>query len=39
MTPTAGSATAKRSGRCSITAPTRRPPFEPPEIPSFAGDV
>src|ERR1044071_1017389 len=39
ITPTPGSATATRSGRCSITAPTSRPPFEPPSMPSRAGDV
>ena len=39
ITPTAGSATANRSGRCCSTAPTSRPPFEPPMMPSFAGEV
>ncbi len=39
MTPTAGSATAKSSGRCSITAPTSRPPFEPPMMPSVCGEA
>src|SRR5258706_186219 len=39
ITPTAGSATAKRSGRCCWAAPTSSPPFDPPMIPSFAGDV
>ena len=39
MTPTAGSATANNSGRCSITAPTSRPPLLPPMMPSRLGDV
>jgi hypothetical protein len=39
ITPTAGSATANRSGRCVITAPTSRPPFEPPRMASLPGDV
>ena len=30
---------AKRSGRCVSAAPTSSPPFEPPEIDSWAGVV
>ena len=39
ITPTAGSATAARSGRCVSTAPISSPPFEPPRIASFFDDV
>ncbi len=38
-TPTAGSATANRSGRWIIEAATSRPPFEPPRIASREGVV
>ena len=38
-TPTWGIATAKRSGRWFVTAPIKRPPFEPPWIASFLLEV
>ena len=39
ITPTCGIATRNRSGRWLITAPTSRPPFEPPCAASFDGLV
>ena len=39
MTPTPGNATLNRSGRWFMTAPTSRPPFEPPCIASRSLDV
>ena len=39
MTPTAGTAAPKRSGLWFRTAPTRRPPLDPPTIPRCAGEV
>ena len=39
MTPTCGIATPNRSGRWFITAPTSRPPFDPPWMASFGVDV
>lgn len=39
ITPTAGNATAYRSGRWVMQAPTSRPPFDPPAIASFSFDV
>ena len=39
ITPTAGSAAPKSSGRWVMQAPTSRPPFEPPAIASLGGVV
>jgi hypothetical protein len=39
MTPTAGRHAPNNSGRCVITAPTSKPPLEPPWIASFFGLV
>ena len=39
MTPTAGTAAPKRSGRCVTHAPTRRPPLLPPWMASFGVEV
>ena len=39
ITPTAGSAAPKRSGRCVIAAPTSRPPLLPPPIASLGVEV
>src|SRR5262249_723771 len=39
ITPTAGSAAPIRSGRWGITAPTSRPPFEPPWMARREGRV
>ena len=39
MTPTAGKATPKSSGRWAMTAPTSRPPFEPPSMARRGVDV
>ena len=36
MTPTAGRATLNRSGLWVMTAPTSRPPLDPPSIPSLS---
>ena len=39
ITPTCGMATRNSSGRWLMTAPTSRPPFDPPWMASLAGDV
>src|SRR5690606_5317690 len=39
MTPTAGNATLHSSAGWVITAPTNRPPLEPPATPNFSAEV
>ena len=39
ITPTAGSAAPKSSGRWVMQAPTSRPPFDPPAIASLGVEV